>query len=189
MAEILLISEAAVKEVCSISDNLAGQYLLPSIREAQDVALRNIIGDSLLAKLKELVGSNAISQEGNAKYKELLDLGPFRYYMANTACVGIAQRVTFKIANAGVVKTPDEKVEVADQPDMAKVQSFYQAKADSCALDLEHRLLQNKASFPELNECDCNRIHSHLYTAASCGLWLGGPRGKRLPGIPIVKRR
>lgn len=189
MAEVLLISEAFVKEVCSISENVAGQYILPSIREAQDIALRNIIGDNLLAKLKDLVAAGEITDPENTAYKGLLDLAPFRYFLADTACVGIAQRVTFKIANAGVVKTPDERVEVADQPDMAKVQSFYQAKADSAAFDLERWLLANAASFPELRECDCMRVRSHLYTAATCGVWLGGPRGKRLPGVPVVEER
>ena len=35
MAEILLTSEAFVKSVTNVSDNLAGKYILPSIREAQ----------------------------------------------------------------------------------------------------------------------------------------------------------
>lgn len=183
MAEVLLVSETYVKEVCSISENIAGQYIRPSIREAQNIALRNIIGDSLLERLKDLVESGEIDDPENINYKMLADRE--RDFLANAACVGIAQRVEFKIANAGVVRTPDEKVDVVDQPDMAKVQFFYQSKADSLAFDLERWLLDRYREFPELRECDCRRIHSHLYTAASCGVWLGGARGKVLPGIPV----
>ena len=183
MAEVLLISEASVKEVCSISENVAGQDIRPSVREAQNIALRNIIGDLLLEKLKALVSSKEIELPENIWYKALADRE--MDFLANSACVGIAQRVSFKIGNAGVVKTPDEKVEVADQPDMAKVQFFYQSKADSLACDLERWLLENRAHFPELMEYQCQKIHSHLYTAASCGIWLGGPRGKHLPGVPV----
>ena len=186
MAEVLLVSETFVKEVCSISENVAGQYIRPSIREAQDIALRNIIGDLLLEKLKAMVNSGEITGPENIWYKALADRE--RDFLANSACVGIAQRVAFKIANAGVVKTPDEKVEVADQPDMVKVQFFYQSKADSMAFDLERWLLENRTHFPELLEYQLRKIHSHLYTAASCGIWLGGPRGKHLPGIPIIDR-
>lgn len=186
MAEVLLVSETFVKEVCSISDNVAGQYIRPSIREAQDVSLRNILGDLLLDRLKALVASGEIGQEVNVWYKTLADRE--RDFLANSACVGIAQRVAFKIANAGVVKTPDEKVDVADQPDMAKVQFFYQSKADSMAFDLERWLLENRTHFPELLEYQLRKIHSHLYTAASCGIWLGGPRGRHLPGTPIFDR-
>ena len=187
MAEVLLISEAFVKEVLSISDNVAGQYIRPSIREAQDIALRNILGDALLSKLKALVADGSIAEPENAAYKALADTE--RYFLAYTACVGIAQRVNFKIANAGVVKTPDEKVETVDQPDMAKVQFFYQSKADACAFDLERWLLSRRSEFPELSDADCHRVHSHLYTAASCGIWLGGPRSKMLPGVPVDNKR
>ena len=187
MAEVLLISETFVKEVLSISDNVAGQYIRPSIREAQDIALRNIIGDNLLGKLKALVASGEIDDGGNEAYKALADIE--RYFLAYTACVGIAQRVNYKIANAGVVKTPDERMDAVDQPDMAKVQFFYQSKADSCAFDLERWLLARRSDFPELTEGDCQRVHSHLYTAASCGIWLGGPRSKILPGVPVKEGR
>lgn len=183
MAEVLLISETFVKEVCSISENIAGQYILPSIREAQDINLRNILGDNLLTKLKQLIASGDISLPENAKYKALADQQ--RYFLAYSACVGIAQRVTFKVANAGVVKTPDERVEVTDQPDMEKVKSFYQAKADSLAFDLERWVLIRYMDYPELSQFDYLRVRSHLRTAATCGVWLGGPRGKVLPGVPI----
>ena len=36
MAEILLSSEAFIKSVNSVSDNLSGKYILPSLREAQE---------------------------------------------------------------------------------------------------------------------------------------------------------
>lgn len=54
MAEILLSSEAFVKSVTSVSDNLSGKYILPSLREAQEIGLKSILGDSLFAKLRLL---------------------------------------------------------------------------------------------------------------------------------------
>ena len=183
MAEVLLTSETFVKEVLSISDNLAGQYIRPSVREAQDVTYREILGDVLYEKLLALVADGSISNPENIKYKSLLDRS--QHFLANAACVGICQRVNLKIANAGVVQTPDEKVTPADQPDMAKVQFFYQSKADSLAYKLQRWLLANKSLFPELQEADCTRMGAHLQDAASCGIWLGGPRGRRLPGVPV----
>ena len=67
MAEILLSSESFVKSVTSVSDNLSGKYILPSLREAQEIGLRNILGDCLLSKLKSLVKDNAIEQPVNTK--------------------------------------------------------------------------------------------------------------------------
>ena len=48
--------------------------------------------------------------------------------------------------------------------------------------DLQRWLLDNRAAFPELRGCDCDAIQANLRSAASCGLWLGGVRGKKLPG-------
>ena len=171
MAEVLLISEAFVKEVLSISDNVAGQYIRPSIREAQDVKFRGIVGDTLLAKLKALVADDSITQEANEPYKVLLDRA--QHFIAYSAIVEVAVKVTFKIANAGVVKTPDENIQVADNTDVAAMQSYYQAKADSACLDLQNYLLNNWQTYPELSEGDYHRIHSNLYSAASCGIFLG----------------
>ena len=66
MAEILLSSEKFVKSVTSVSDNIAGKYILPSLREAQEQGLKGILGDALLAKLKSLVADKEIDQESNA---------------------------------------------------------------------------------------------------------------------------
>ena len=148
MAEVLLTSETFIKEVSSISDNVAGKYIRPSIREAQDVQFRGIVGDTLLAKLKALVADDLIDADGNEAYKELLDRA--QYYIAYTAIVTLCVKVTFKIANAGVVRTPDENVQVADSPDMDKVREYNQAKPDSCCLDLQNFILNNWRNFPEL---------------------------------------
>ena len=73
MAEILLSSEKFIKETTNVSDNLSGKYLLPSLREAQEIGLRGILGDCLLAKLKQLVKENEIGLPVNEAYKDLLD--------------------------------------------------------------------------------------------------------------------
>lgn len=176
MSQVLLTSETFVRSVGSVSDNIAGKYIRPAIREAQDIKLRGIVGDTLLAKLKALVGDGTIDDPANAAYKTLLDRA--QYLIAYNAIVEVAQKVTYKIANAGVVKTPDENVQVVDHPDMALTQEYYQSKADSSALDLQNFLLNNSGDYPELTTGDCHRIKSNLYSAASCGIFLGGARGK-----------
>ena len=50
--EYLLVSETFVKSVTSISDNVSGKYIQSSIREAQEIALKSILGTCLLDKLK-----------------------------------------------------------------------------------------------------------------------------------------
>ena len=173
MKEILLTSESFVRSVTNVSDNLAGKYILPSIREAQEQGLKGILGDCLLSKVKQLISSNAL----DGKYKELVD--HCQYYLAYAAIVEVTNKVSFKIGNFGVAKTQDENLQVASYDEIVKMQYYYQTKVDAYCLELQTWLLDNKVSFPELNECHCRKLSSNLYSAASCGIFLGGARGKR----------
>ena len=177
MAEIILTSEKFVKSVTSVSDNIAGKYILPSLREAQEQGLKGILGDALLAKLKGLVANKEIDLESNAAYKILLDR--CQYYLAYAAIVEVTNKVSYKIGNFGVAKSSDENLQVASQDEIGKMQYYYQSKADAHCLDLQNFLLQNRSDYPELTENCCHTIESNLHSAASCGIFLGGARGKR----------
>ena len=181
MAEILLSSEAFVKRVTSASDNLSGKYILPSLREAQEIGLRGILGDDLLAKLKALVKSETLDTESGGVYKTLVD--HCQYYLAYMTIVEVTNKVSYKVGNFGVTKTQDENLQVASQDEIAKMQYYYQSKADACCLDLQNFLLEHRKDYPELTECACHKIESNLHSAASCGIFLGGSRGKRLPRL------
>lgn len=178
MAEILLSSEKFIKETTNVSENLSGKYLLPSLREAQEIGLKGILGDCLLAKLKELVKEGKINLLDNVAYKDLLDR--CQYYLAYETIVEVVERVSYKVVNFGVAKTTDENLQVATQDEIAKQKYFYQAKADNYCLDLQNFLLNNRTAYPELKECDCNRIKANLKSAASCGIFLGGARGRTI---------
>lgn len=176
MAEILLSSEAFVKSVTSISDNLAGKYLLPSLREAQEIGLKSILGEALLTRLKDIARLRTFGENG--KYKELID--QCQYYLAYATIVEVTTRVSYKIANVGVSRTSDENVQSASQDEIAKLQYYYESKKDVCCMELQNYLLANRGSFPELTESQCHKIESNLYSSASCGIYLGGARGKGL---------
>ena len=167
--EYLLVSETFVKSVTSISDNVSGKYIQSSIREAQEIALKSILGTCLLDKLKELGLAKELDDPANIAYKDLVD--KCQYFLAYTAIVELTNKV----------KSNDENLQVVTQDEIAKMQYYYQSKADFCALELQGWLLENRTAFPELTDCVCKKIHSNLYSAASCGLWLGGPRGKMSP--------
>lgn len=176
MAEVLLSSEKFVKEVSSISDNIAGKYILPSLREAQEQGLKSILGDLLLAKLKSLVADGAISQDPYVAYKRLIE--HCQYYLAYATIVEVTTKVSYKIGNFGVAKTSDDNMTLASQDEIAKMQYYYQSKADACCLDLQNFLLEHRADYPELTTHQAYKIESNIHSAASCGIFLGGARGK-----------
>lgn len=172
---VLLVSENFVKNISPISDNLSGKYLLASIREAQEVSLKSIIGSALLERCKEMIQDGSI--EESAHYAELVER--CRYYLAYTAIAECTMKVSYKIANAGVVRTTDENLTAPSFGEVALIEKQYKNKADYYCYELQRWICANVALFPELSKGDCARIASHLRTSASCGIWLGGARGKR----------
>lgn len=184
--EILLSSERFIKSVTNISDNVAGKYILPALREAQEITFRTIVGDCLLDKLKLMLvpdpetHARPIDDPSNGAYKLLLDKA--QYYLAYQTIVEVCNKVSYKIANFGVAKSSDENLQVAPEDELIGQIAYYQGKADAHCYQLQGWLLENQAELPELCDCDCSRIKSNLMSAATCGVWLGGPRGKQRRG-------
>ena len=193
MKDILFISEANVKALTAISDNVESKYLLPAIREAQEIYLREILGDALMAKLAWCIDNNAFrgafsvadynedfgeDTGGNPQYRKLLIKA--QYYLAYRAVSELIPKVSYKIANMGVVKTSDDNVQNATYQEIILQRDYYISRADYYCLLLQNFLLANKGDYPELTQEKANEIHATLKSAASCGIWLGGPRGKKL---------
>lgn len=131
----------------------------------------------MLEKLKSLVQSGDIDQHENIKYKYLL--GKCQYYLAYMTIVELIFKVSYKIGNAGVVKTADENVQVATLEEIVLQKEYYQGKADFHCMEIQNYILDDLTSFPEIDDCTCRKIRSNLYSSASCGIFLGGARGKR----------
>ena len=176
MEEILLSSENFIKSVTNISDNVNGKYILPALREAQEIDLKGIIGSTLLETLKILVADDAVELQDSSHYKDLIE--QCQYFLAYTVVARLCVITSYKINNFGVHKASDENMEVVSLDEVYNIQSFYQKKADHYCSELQNFLLENRSKYPELNSNQCYKIKSNLHSAASSGLWLGGRRGK-----------
>ena len=179
MAQVLLISEKFIKDNCEISDNVSGKFLQSAIAEAQDLKLTPVLGEALVAKLKQLVADNEIGLAGNAAYKNLLDKYVQRFLMWSVK-VDIAHTTSYKLSNFGVTKTSDENIQVASQDEIIADQDYSQAKADAYCNRMQNYLLDNRILYPELTENRCHQMRANLMSAASCNVFLGGARGKKI---------
>ena len=177
MNRVFLVSEKTVKELACINDNVASAYILAAIQEAQEIKYQSIVGPALLARLKAIVEAEETDLPENAAYKALLEQS--KYYLSYQTVAELGPKVTFKIGNFGVAKSSDENLQALDWDDVAAVQAYWQAKADYYCIELQQFLLDNRTDFPELTAARCRKIRSNLYSAASCGIFLGGARGKR----------
>ena len=175
MDRVLLTSTNFVRTQTAISDNLTDKLILPAIREAQDINFREIIGSSLLNKLCELVRTGDIELPENSKYKELLDIS--QYFITYQSVSNLVLSTTYKINNIGVHSNTDEYTQTPYMSEVFKLKDWWVSRADHYCLLMQQFILRNIKNFPELDDEDYNRIHSHLYSAASCGINLGGERG------------
>lgn len=172
---VILSSEEFVKSLTNISDNIQGKFIGPALREAQDCDLEEVIGTRMINKLQDLVDNETIGNDENAAYKSLLDKA--QYFMAYTVIARLIPICSFKIDNIGATTTSDDRVQNLSMNDVFKLQEIYQDKADFYKDRLQRYILMHREELPEICENKCLEIQANLYSAASNGIWLGGPRG------------
>ena len=178
--DVLLISESYIKSVTNVSDNIAGDYLLPAIKLAQDVDLESTIGTQLLEKIQEIIYNNDISNQENSMYKLLLDKY-IQPYLAYATIKHITPTVAYKLANQGVIRTDDEKSYNITSNEVDKVSYYYSHIANTYKKRLQLFLIANYNEFPELLKWkSIADIRANLYSSAGCNVNLGGPRGKSI---------
>lgn len=175
MKNILLVSEDYIKESSNISDNLYGKYLLPAVREAQELNLTEFIGEGLYNRIIELVDTGDITLPDNVAYKALLD-DYIRKYLMYQALANIVPYANVAMSNIGTVVHNDEHVQTLSQGNIELVQNDYQFKADAYCAKMQRHILDNIDAFPEIDNCACEKIKAHLNSSASTGWFLGGPR-------------
>lgn len=173
MTNILLIGEDYIKEHTSIDDNVYVKYLLPAIREAQDMGLQSIIGGSFYQELLGMVERNEV----NEPYITLIE-GFIQPYLCYQTLVNLVPILGTKIANLGLISTDDEKAINVSKSERDRLAIYYQYRADFYAKRLQLHLCDNYSMFPELKECDCELMRTNLKSSATSPIWLGGAYNK-----------
>lgn len=177
MTKILLISEDYIKTNSGLNDNVWGNYLMPAIREAQDIKLQQILGTSLYETILEQVKNGAIKNDHFKPYKALLDdyIQPYLMYQTISDLVPI---IGVKLTNIGVVVSNDEHLTNLTQSERELVQTYYEQRAEFYGKRLQNFLKANSTDYKELAICE--DIKPTLNSVAETGLFLGGVRGRKL---------
>ena len=173
---ILLLSEDFVKSNSNLSDNVFGKFLLPAIRESQEVYLQEIIGSALYQSILEKIKDNALTDP----YKEFVD-DYVRWYLLYQVLADVIDILDVKLANLGTVRSRDEYVDNIGDGERDRLKQNYQYKADFYCRRMQEFLLNNRNAFVELDECVCDRLNAQLNSSASTGIFLGGYRSYILP--------
>lgn len=187
MVNILLISEDFLKTNSGLNDNMFGKSLLPAIREAQDIYLQQIIGSTLYNKVLELVDSETIGDDANALYKELLD-NYIRSYLLYQTIVQVIPVTNVKLSNYGTTLSQDQYLVNLSQGEAELIEKHYQNLSDFYARRLQEFIL-NHCEELDVDACACEGIRANLRNAATCGVFLGGARGRRIVNGPVSYKK
>lgn len=77
------------------------------------------------------------------------------------------------------MRTDDEKDLTSDISQVNLIKKYYRDKADFFKTRLQNWVITYYNDFPELYEYKpLKDLYPNLYSSSSCGIWLGGVRGK-----------
>lgn len=187
MTSILFCSEDYIKSNSNLSDNMFGKSLLPAIREAQDAYLQQIIGTTLYEKILQLVDDGTIGDNENALYKDLLD-NQIRPYLLYQTLVQLIPVINAKLVNFGTTQSNDEHLVNLSQGDVVVLTGHYQSMADFYCRRLQEYII-NHCNDLDVDVCSCEAISANLEHSATCNVWLGGMRARRIVNGPISYKK
>ena len=176
----MLISPNTIKNMALVNLNVDDTVLAASIRVAQNIYVRDIIGTNLINTLQELVYNKikglepSIDDEDKAQYKELLDdyLKDLLAYKTVAEC---CRRISYKIRNVGVAQNSDTNINASDLTAIKELKAEYETYFNDAANRLIDFLNANKGAFPEVEGgCVCGNTLPNLNAKyGNCGLFLG----------------
>lgn len=162
---IRLISTDDIKTNTLINYNVDDNVIGQSIKTCQEIYLRDIIGNKLLSKIKELVYNETVSgTEINEPYLMLVDKYIFEY-LSQKVQSEICVAISFKIRNIGVSSDSDTNIQTLQIEGIEKLRDYY----ETFAVDAQNRLVEflQENDIPEVDKCK-------LHKTANIGIYLGG---------------
>lgn len=155
-----------------LNANLDELYIQPAINEAEDVYLREILGDALYNVLVNKINGNTLT----GKYQTLVNsyIKPYLTYKVQSILV---VPINFKMRNAGVVNQYDNGFSTTTVKDTAYLAEHYDGRAEFYANRLITYLKQNAVDFPEYGY-SVDNVTNPTDSQNVTTLYLGGTRKK-----------
>ncbi len=183
---ILLTSTEYIKSHSGLNDNTFDKMIVPALERAQDIELTEVLGECLVESLKAKVNDGSITEPENVSYKALLDkyIQPFLTY---TTLANVTLELGQVMGNGGMDTITDEHRQSLTFDERGQIKDYWTHHADAYRLKMQVFLKENYSVFPELAGCSCYG-GPELNSAATTTIWLGGVRGKIIPGFKKYTR-
>lgn len=166
-----LITIEELKQNGFVNANMEEEYLNTAIEEAQDIFLRETLGDSLYNAL--LIHE---AQTPPDIYDEIID-NHVKYFLKYKTVALLCMTVNFKIRNIGIAQQYGTDVNTTTMEDTKSVMAYYNGQADFYNNRLSKFLEKNKSKIPEYR-CQCNQITNPNTVHPVCSIYLGNTNKK-----------
>ena len=161
-----------------VNANLDDLYLQNAINEAEDVYLREILGDLLYNTIINKINNQTL----NGKYLTLVN-NFIKIYLQYKVQALLVPQVAFKIRNSGILSQYDQGFSTTSVKDTMYIQEQYDNKSEFYANRLTEYLQKNAADFPEYGWSQDNITQPTLSQNVT-GIYLGGT-SKKCWNIPV----
>ena len=164
------ISIEELKQNNVINANVDSEYIEPALREAQDIFLREIIGDALYNTIENKINGNTLT----GKYLTLVNQY-IKPYLENRMLASLVVPISMKIRNAGVIQQFDQGFNSSNVKDVAYLADYYNGRVEFYENRMTEYLKKNINDIPEYAYSTQNVTNpSQTHTAGT--IYLGGGR-------------
>ncbi len=144
MSYVLFISEARLKKLTAVHDNVTPEELTPFVVQAQDIYIQDVLGTTFYQSLKSKIEANTVS----GYYSTLLNdyIAPT---LANYAVYLAFPSLNYKIMNKAVMTPTSEESSVVDLTSIKYVRGSILDTAQFYSERTREYIIDNQIQFPE----------------------------------------
>lgn len=165
-----------IRKSTNLSDAVSDKYVCVAVKEAQEIQLKQIMGEELYNHFVELIGTGDI-WDTDYEY-ELLE-NEIQSFLAYQTIANLSVILSFKYSNIGVNRTFDTNVDTLGFDDVIKMRNIYQEKADWFGQRIQDNINRNKDYYKEWLKIVPDTVKPNLNASDFHNpIWCGGKRGK-----------
>lgn len=172
MANVLFISEARLKALTAVHDNVQPNDIMPFVLQSQDIYIQDILGTTLYNNLKTSVSASTTTAAEQTLINDYLSPT-----LANYAIYLALPHMNYKVKNKAVVNPTSEESTSTTLEEIKYLRGAVLDTAQFYAERTKDYLRENYGSFPGYNNWDGNQMPPNKSVQYDHGIYIPKPRG------------
>ena len=166
MSYVLMISEARLKKITSIDDNVEPDDLVPFITQAQDLKIQSILGTYFYNNLKDDIANASVSDDDRTLLNDYI--APL---LANYALYLALPSLNFKVKNKAVLNPTSEESNSTGLDELKYLRQSVKDTAEFYEQRLLDYLCDFSTLFPDYVNPDGNGMNPQHNKRSTSGIY------------------